>query len=162
VQNDDNPPQRLGVTPSPQLSVRKARQTRAQPRGQLGQDHPFSSSTSSTLTAAYDLRRPVKARPPLTNIYDRASMSNAESPLAPHATGREEESPLSRRSPPVALTEGSNTLHQPRLKRWLPPHVTITPEVTTVERGCHRFWVAIEVSIRQWPETAMISQPGAS
>lgn len=88
-------------------------------------------------------------------------MSNAELPLAPHATSREEESPLFRRSPPVALTESFKTLPWPRLERWSTPQITITPEATAIEEGCHRFWVAIEVSVRRLSESAMKCQPGA-
>ncbi|KAK2135603.1 hypothetical protein NOF04DRAFT_1365809 [Fusarium oxysporum II5] len=84
-----------------------------------------------------------------------------ELPLAPHATSREEESPLFRRSPLVALTEPSKTLPWPRLERWSTPQITITPEATAIEEGCHRFWVAIEVSVRRWSESAMKCQPGA-
>lgn len=129
--------------------------------GQLEKDHPFSSPITSELLGVYDIRRPVKVRPPLTNIYDRAFLSNADLPLAPHATSREEESPLFRRSPPVALTESFKTLPRPRLESWSTPKITITPEATTIEEGCHRFWVAIEVSVRRWPESAMKCQPGA-
>ncbi|KAL9569073.1 hypothetical protein ACKAV7_006659 [Fusarium commune] len=67
-----------------------------------------------------------------------------ELPLAPHATSREEESPLFRRSPPVAPTESSKTLPRPRPERWSTPQITITPEATAIEEGCYRFWVAIE------------------
>ncbi|EWG45222.1 hypothetical protein FVEG_06102 [Fusarium verticillioides 7600] len=75
-------------------------------------------------------------------------MSNAQLPLVPHAASREEESPLFRGSPPMALTEFFKTLPRPRLERWPTPQITITPEATTIEEGCHRFWVAIEVSER--------------
>ncbi|KAI1010977.1 hypothetical protein LB504_002348 [Fusarium proliferatum] len=90
-----------------------------------------------------------------------AFLSNADLPLALHATSREEESPLFRRSPPVALTESFKTLPWPRLESWSTPKITITPEATTIEEGCHRFWVAIEVSVRRWPESAMKCEPGA-
>jgi hypothetical protein len=161
MQNEDSPPLRLGVTPSPQLSVRKTRQTRLEPGDLPGQGHPFSAPISSELPGVYDLRRPVKVRPPLTNIYDRAFMSNAQLPPAPHAASREEESSLFRRSPPMALAESLKTLPRPRLERWPTPQITITPEATTIEEGCHRFWVAIEVSVRRWPESSTKSQPAA-
>ncbi|KAF5624830.1 hypothetical protein F52700_9205 [Fusarium sp. NRRL 52700] len=160
VQSDDSPPLRLGVTPSPQLLIRKTRQARPEPGGQLRQGHPFYSPISSELPGVYNLRHPVKARSPLTNIYDRAFMSNAELSLAPPATSREEESPLFRRSPPVVLTDPFKTLPRPRLERWSTPQITITPEATAIEEGCHRFWVAIEVSVRRWPETGEICGDG--
>ncbi|KAF5254729.1 hypothetical protein FANTH_468 [Fusarium anthophilum] len=72
---------------------------------------------------------------------------NMKLPLAPHATSQEEESPLFRTSPPVSLTESFKTLPRPRLERWSTPQITITPEATAIEEGCHRFWVAIEVSV---------------
>ncbi|KAF4950980.1 hypothetical protein FGADI_7852 [Fusarium gaditjirri] len=159
TQNDDIPPLRPRVTPSPQLSVRKTRQTRPQLGGQMGQGNTFSASESSEFPGVYDLRRPVKVRTPLTNIYDRTFMSNAELPRAPHATSQEEESPLSRRSPLAAPTESSKILPRPRLERWPAPQITITPEATAIEEGCHTFWVAIEVSVRRWPESAMKIQP---
>ncbi|KAF4345326.1 hypothetical protein FBEOM_627 [Fusarium beomiforme] len=153
VQQDDSPPQRFGVTPSPQLSVKRTRQTR--PKDSLGPGHPASYSTPSTLPAAYDLRRPVKARPPLTNLYDRAPRVNAESPPVTYATGREEGSPPFSRNPSTALSERPNTLQRSRPEHWPTPHVSITPEVMAIERGRHVFWVAIEISTKPWPDLFM-------
>ncbi|KAF5604973.1 hypothetical protein FPANT_1312 [Fusarium pseudoanthophilum] len=61
----------------------------------------------------------------------------------------------------MALTESFKTLPRPRLERWSAPQITITPEATAIEEGCHRFWVAIEVSVRRWPESSMKCPPGA-
>ncbi|KAG8669195.1 hypothetical protein FPOAC1_008583 [Fusarium poae] len=84
---NDSPPRLLGVTPLPQLSVRKKRQAHTHARVQPDQNRSLSPFSINTLPAAYEMRRPGKARSPLTNLYDRDSMHREELPLISHAKG---------------------------------------------------------------------------
>ncbi|KAF5536031.1 hypothetical protein FMEXI_10531 [Fusarium mexicanum] len=110
------------------------------------EDLPYWGTCTSDPSFVCERPSPLRIVKADENMNKRAFMSNAELPLAPHATSQEEESPLFRTSPPVALTESFKTLPRPRLERWSTPQITITPEATAIEEGCHRFWVAIEVS----------------
>ncbi|KAF4437419.1 hypothetical protein F53441_13053 [Fusarium austroafricanum] len=131
-------------------------------RGHSGQAHASSSSAFNTLPAIYDLRRPVTARPPLTNIYGSTPIFNGEPPPSFHTTGQEERSSSMNRHPSLALTEGFTTPQPLRLESWLTPRVSITPEVTALEKGCHMLWAAIEISTRPWPPPKKTVQPGAT
>ncbi|WZH41105.1 hypothetical protein QYS62_002049 [Fusarium acuminatum] len=145
----DRPSPRLGATPLSQLSVKKTRQTHTYARVQFEQSHPSPSSSANTLPTAYDIRRPVKARPPLTNIYDKATMFEKEAKPILQVTGQEEMllRPNERPNKPTAI---SNATRQPRLMYLLTPHVSITPQVTALEKGCHLLWAAIEISVAPW------------
>ncbi|KAF5021000.1 hypothetical protein F66182_6981 [Fusarium sp. NRRL 66182] len=156
----DSLPQRLGGTPLPQLSVTKTRQAHGHSKTQAGPTCALSS-LSDTLPVGYGLRRPVKSRPPLSNICDDATLPRGKLPLGFHVTGREEGpfQPSGRYSP--ASTESFVSSQQPRPACLLAPQVTITPEVCALETGCHVLWAAIEVSTRPWLIPKRRNQPGA-
>lgn len=164
----DRPSPRPGATLLSQLSVKKTRQTHTYARAQFEQSYPSPSLSANTLPAAYYTRRPVKARPPLTNIYDGATMFEEEAKPILDITGQEEIllRPNERPNKSTAIFNGTR---QPRLVRLLTPHVSITPEVTALEKGCHLLWAAIEISVAPWlsPEKIARSenhgeQPGLS
>lgn len=155
----DKPSPRLGATPLPQLSVKKTRQTHTNARVQFEQSYPSLSSSANTLPAAYDMRRPVKARPPLTNIYDRTTMFEEEAKPRPHVTGQEEMF-LRPNERSITSTASFTATRQPRPVYLLTPHVSITPEVTALEKGCHLLWAAIEISIAPWLSPEKTSRPG--
>ncbi|KAJ4270015.1 hypothetical protein NW762_001688 [Fusarium torreyae] len=161
AQQYDNPPRRLGVTPSPQLSVRKRRQARTHARVLPGQSHASSSFTSGTLPARYELRRPVKTRPSLSNICNEIIASRREPPSKFHATGQEENYPPITGRPSLTPSEKWTTFQQPRPACLLTPHVSITPEVKALEKGRHMLWAAIEVSTRPWFAPERKAQLGA-
>ncbi|KAF4964867.1 hypothetical protein FSARC_7259 [Fusarium sarcochroum] len=161
VQQHDSPPRRLLATPSPQLSVRKRRQTRTHARVQPGQSNTSSPFSSDTLPVGYELRRPVKTRPPLSNICDEIIASKREPPSKFHATGQGENYLPITGCPPLAPSENLTTPQQPRSTWLLTPHVSITPEVNALEKGCHRLWVAIEISTGPWFAPERKVQPGA-
>lgn len=137
------------ATPLSQLSVKKTRQTHTYARAPFEQSYPSPSLSANTLSAAYYTRRPVKARPPLTNIYDGATMFEEEAKPILHITDQEEIllRPNERPNKSTAIFNGTR---QPRLVHLLTPHVSITPEVTALEKGCHLFWAAIEISVAPW------------
>ncbi|KAI6759179.1 hypothetical protein HG530_009859 [Fusarium avenaceum] len=164
----DRPSPRPGATPLSQLSVKKTRQTHTYARVQFEQGYPSPSLSASTLPAAYYTRRPMKARPPLTNMYDGATMFEEEAKPILHITGQEEML-LRSNERPKKSTAIFNDTRQPRLVHLLTPHVSITPEVTALEKGCHLLWAAIEISVAPWlsPEKIARSenhreQPGLS
>ncbi|KAF4472750.1 hypothetical protein FALBO_362 [Fusarium albosuccineum] len=157
-QHDGSPPCRLGVTPPPQLTVRKTRQPYTHARAQTSPCE--ASSLSCTFPASHGLRRSVKCRPPLSNICDEAVVLAESPPSTPYAPGRVEASlPSSRRI--SAATSPVPLLLQSRVTYMLVPHVVITPEVTALEAGRHRVWVAIEVSSRLWPVPGIETKPGS-
>ncbi|KAF4984225.1 hypothetical protein FDECE_17132 [Fusarium decemcellulare] len=157
-QHDGSPPWRLGVTPPPQLTVRKTRQSYTHARAQTSPCE--ASSLSCTFPASHGLRRSVKCRPPLSNICDEAVVLAESPPSTLHAPGRVEASlPSSRRI--SAATSPVPLLLQSRVTYMLVPHVVITPEVTALEAGRHRLWVAIEVSSRLWPVPGIETKPGS-
>jgi hypothetical protein len=158
---NDSPPRLLGVTPLPQLSVRKKRQAHTHARVQPDQNRSLSPFSINTLPAAYEMRRPGKARSPLTNLYDRDSMHREELPLISHAkgwTGYPLPPDNNLQLPPI---KSLTTLPRQRTVSYLAPKISIIPEVTVIEAGRNIFWVAIEISATPWCTAQNNIQPGA-
>ncbi|KAF5666219.1 hypothetical protein FHETE_6341 [Fusarium heterosporum] len=146
----DTLPTFMGVTPSPQLSVKRTKQKYAQARMELEQHDLSPPSSASTLPIGYGMRRPVNARPPLTNIYDRATLFEEEIRPMLHIACQEETVSRSNERPLLPPSVGVSAARPLGQGCSLTPHVGIIPEVNTLEKGCHTLWVAIEISIAPW------------
>lgn len=151
---DHSPPRRFGLTPPPQLTVRKTRQAQ---RGAHARVHPDKRTDSScTFPAGYGVRS-VKSRPPLSNICDEAALAETL-PSTLHAPCREGHAlPLSELPFPAASLA---SIRQPRQSCVLAPHIVVTPEATALEPGRHSLWAAIEISGRLWPASESVIEPG--
>lgn len=151
---DQSPPRRFGLTPPPQLTVRKTRQAQRSAHARV---HPDKrTDPSCTFPAGYGVRS-VKSRPPLSNICDEAALAETL-PSTLHAPYREGHAlPLSELPFPVANLA---SIRQPRQSCVLAPHIVITPEATSLEPGRHSLWAAIEVSGRLWSAPESMIEPG--
>lgn len=150
---DQSPPRRFGLTPSPQLTVRKTRQAKRSAHARVHSEKRTDSSC--TFPAGYGARS-VKSRPPLSNICDEAALAETL-PSTLHAPYREGHAlPLSELPFPA---ESLASIRQPRQSYVLAPHVVITPEATALEPGRHSLWAAIEVSGRLWPASESVIEP---
>ncbi|KPA36869.1 hypothetical protein FLAG1_10338 [Fusarium langsethiae] len=157
----NSPPRLLGVTPLPQLSVKKKRQAHTHARVQPDQNRSLSPFSNNILPAAYEMRRPGKVRPPLTNLYDEDYMHKEESPLVSHATGWAGYPLPPENNLQLPTINSLTTLPRQKTVSCLAPNINITPEVTVIEAGCNIFWVAVEISATPWRASESKIQSGA-